>query len=107
MKLTKTKKEKKIQIRLPDCIQDDLDFICSRFGISTEEWIKVKLATMIIRNKENILKKYGDDYLSGKLDEKEYAKLSGQAPSKKLAYEKMSFELSAKKYLKQALKETM
>jgi len=102
-----------VNLRLPEELVSDLEFVCRLKKVQKNEWLKLHLAEILSKERETLTDHITRRYLKGYIDEKSYSEKLGFQPSKELKEArridvitpKHSTNRSAsKKYLKEALK---
>ena len=99
-------------IRLSKALIHDLEFISQNLNINRNEWLKVKLAELILKERNNILQDFDDMFEQGRIDDRRYKEATGIAPTQTMRenreqYLKLKKEglESANKYVYNMMKE--
>lgn len=73
-----------VNLRIPTLLIHDLEFIAQNLKVSKTEWLKIKIAEIISKERARILEDIDYRYEQGRIEDKEYKELSGLAPSSTL-----------------------
>ena len=82
-----------------------LEFIAHHYKTTPADWLGASILSLISRTNANIIKDTEADYLTRKINEKDFRTVLGHAPSRHLARKRKIYSCCAKKYLMEALKE--
>ncbi len=93
-----------MNLRMNNELMKDLRFISRALGVKSSEWVKVKLAELIVNEKARLLKRIDDRYVSGKISDSRYEELAGHPPTASLVYQRMAAADGARSYIKSVLK---
>ena len=104
-------KTTKWDIDLPKRFIYDIEFITRYIKISGKEWLKSRIIMAISREKAMIIKKAEEMFISGKINDCQFKKITGFKPSEELKQLKKDEsnlakmgKLSAKRYLQDIAK---
>lgn len=81
-----------IQLKVPARFVHDLEFISQNLNIDKKEWLKVKIAELISKERYRIIQSVEDRYIKGYISDKEYKEETGIKPSNNLKSNKRDHE---------------
>ncbi len=82
--------------RISKSLVYDLEFIAKVLKVSKTEWVKIKLAEIIAKEKEDLLGKIEKSYINERIDERRFKELTGVNVPKQLEIRRTN-ELDRKK----------
>jgi hypothetical protein len=104
-------KTTQFNIRLPKTMVYDMEYIAEHLNISRNDWLKFKIAEMVLKEKLKIMNSFEERFVKGLISKDEFRKHMGFNPSpeirKKLddfSKEKEKIEFAQKKYFKELVK---
>lgn len=100
-------KTTQINIKMPEKLINDINFITKNLGINRAEWMKVKLAEMIAQEKVNSLNNIEKQYTNGFMVDKEFKEKTGFSPTKEMKEKKEKISKETKAAFQRVLKEQL
>ena len=95
-----------VNIRLPTLLIHDLEFVAQNLKVAKSEWLKVKIAELISKERARILEDIDSRYEQGRIDDATYKELSGLAPSSAMQVNRKNYQklkekgaIGAQKYI--------
>ena len=75
------KDTEQFNIRLPKALLYDLEFISQRLKLNRNDWLRTKIAKLILQEKQDILEVYEQRYAHGFLSDEEFKNFTGISPT--------------------------
>ena len=75
------KDTEQFNIRLPKALLYDLEFISQHLKLNRNDWLRTKIARLILQEKQDILEVYEQRYAHGFLSDEEFKNFTGISPT--------------------------
>ncbi len=103
------KNTEQFNIRISKSLIFDLEFISQHIKINRNDWLRTKIAELILKEKREILEEYEKKYITGYLTENEFKKHTGIFPTegmKKLRTEHEAYKRDDDRRAKEIVENT-